>query len=165
VSKIKIINTGGTFNKVYDELKGYLVVPRSNAVIEEIIEKYIRSNQELNLKGMIFKDSLEITNNDRQELCIEIRNNKKVLIIHGTDTMNETAEFIANKYKDEKCIVLTGAMQPYSIDKTEATANFTQALTFLNQTDKKGVYISMHGLNEKHNEICKNRELGKFECQ
>ena len=165
MSKIKIINTGGTFNKIYDELKGHLIVPKSNFAIEDIIEKYIRNNNEFKIKGMIFKDSLEINNEDRKELCIEIRNSKKVLIIHGTDTMNETAQYLADKFKDEKSIVLTGAMKPYSIDKTEATANFTQALTFLGQTDKKGVYISMHGLNKKHDKIFKNRELGKFECQ
>lgn len=164
MSKIKIINTGGTFNKVYDEIKGFLVVPQSNFAVEDIIEKYLRNNLEINLKGMLFKDSLEMTDNDREEICIEIRNSTKILIIHGTDTMNETAQYIFDKYKDEKTVVLTGAMKPYSIDKTEATSNFSQALAFLNETEKKGVFISMHGLNKKHDEIYKNRELGKFEC-
>lgn len=164
VSKVKIINTGGTFNKVYDEIKGSLIVPKTNLAVEDIIERYLRNNLEINLKGMIFKDSLEMLDSDREEICIEIRNSSKVLIIHGTDTMNETAQYIFNKFKDEKTVVLTGAMKPYSIDKTEATANFVQAMTFLNETEKKGVFISMHGLNKKHDEIYKNRELGKFEC-
>ena len=165
MSNIKIINTGGTFNKIYDEIKGQLIVPKSNFAITDIIEKYLRNNFETALKGMLFKDSLEMTDDDREEICLEIKDSSKILIIHGTDTMNQTAQYIFDKYKDEKTVVLTGAMKPYSIDKTEATSNFVQGLTFLNETEKKGVFICMHGLNKKHDEIYKNRELGKFECQ
>lgn len=164
MSKIKIINTGGTFNKIYDEIKGSLVVPQSNFAVEDIIEKYLRNNLQLDLKGIIYKDSLEMTDEDREMICKEISNFSKVLIIHGTDTKNQTAKYIHDKFKDEKTVVLTGAMKPYSIEKTEATSNFVQALTFLNETDKKGVFICMHGLNKRHDEIYKNRELGKFEC-
>lgn len=164
MSKIKIINTGGTFNKIYDEIKGSLVVPQSNFAVEDIIEKYLRNNLQLDLKGIIYKDSLEMTDEDREMICEEISNFSKILIIHGTDTKNQTAKYIHDKFKDEKTVVLTGAMKPYSIDKTEATSNFVQAMTFLNETDKKGVFICMHGLNKRHDEIYKNRELGKFEC-
>ena len=40
--KIKIINKEGTFNKVYEKIKGKLVVSKNNYAIEEIIKKVLQ---------------------------------------------------------------------------------------------------------------------------
>ncbi len=135
-SKITVINTGGTFNKRYNPLSGELEVP---------------------------KDSLEMSDVDRELIVKTIKNckNQNIIIVHGTDTMDLTAKYLDEKIKD-KTIVLTGAMLPISINKIEATLNFSQAIGFLNSNCENGIYISMHGSVKNYKKLIKNRELGKF---
>jgi len=87
----------------------------------------------------------------------------KILLIHGTDTMDKTASFLAKRIKD-KTIVITGAMKPYSIDPVEATANFMLGFGFLQSCNEREVYIAMHGMVKEHSKIIKNKEKGIFEC-
>ncbi|MGB5867991.1 MAG: asparaginase domain-containing protein [Arcobacteraceae bacterium] len=161
--KILILNTGGTFNKVYNQIEGKLVVPQDNYAVETIIES--TKIDYFDIDGIIYKDSLEITKDDRKELVKYIKKTdyEKVIIIHGTDTMGETAKFIAKNIKD-KLIILTGAMIPFSLNRMESTSNLLLAVGYMQQKTKNGVYISMHGNVKKHNKIYKNRELGIFEC-
>jgi L-asparaginase len=93
---------------------------------------------------------------------IEKHETSKVLIIHGTDTMDVTAAYLALHVK-HKTITLTGAMVPFGIDTVEATANFMGALGDLHVREKKGVFISMHGITASHTILFKNREKGIFE--
>jgi len=88
---------------------------------------------------------------------------ENILLIHGTDTMDKSAEFLAKKIKN-KTIVLTGAMQPYSIDPVEATANFMLGFGYLQTACENGVYIAMHGNVKEYTKIKKNKEKGIFEC-
>ncbi|PHO12400.1 asparaginase [Malaciobacter marinus] len=164
MNKLLVINTGGTFNKKYNEQTGTLDVAKDNKAILDILENCARGNLNIDIKGIIFKDSLKINTNDREEIINEIGKYDKILIVHGTDTMDETAKYIEKRVKD-KFIVLTGAMHPYSIDKIEATSNFMIGLSFLNTNDTKGVYISMHGLVKESAKLFKNRDLGIFQCQ
>lgn len=159
---ILILNTGGTFNKRYNPLKGELEVPKDGNAIEAIL-RYC-PNTHYHLTNTLHKDSLEMTDEDREHLLRTIQESPspKVLIIHGTDTMDQTARFLALHVK-EKCVILTGAMVPFSIDTTEATANFMLALGALHVTEKKGIYIAMHGTILEHSHLCKNREKGIFE--
>ena len=163
-TKILILNTGGTFNKVYDELTGKLIVPKNNNAIKIILSKSKISD--IKIKGMIYKDSLDINNKDKKELkkYIEKSNYDKIIIVHGTDTINKTASYLS-KYIKNKRIILTGAMKPFSIEQIEATSNLMSAFGFLLHSNKNNIYICMHGLIKKYNKIKKNKELGIFECQ
>lgn len=160
---ILVINTGGTFNKQYNELNGNLIIKKNNNVVKKILSKSKIENIEI--KGIIYKDSLDITNEDRKLLVKYINQSKyeKVMIIHGTDTMDQTALYIDKHIKDKQ-IVLTGAMVPYSINKIEAVANMMMGYGYLLSNEKNGVMISMHGMVKKYKKIKKNRELGVFEC-
>lgn len=164
MKKLLVLNCGGTFHKTYNELKGELVINNNCETLESILKQTIRGNLDFELKGIIYKDSLEFTTQDREELVTFINEYEKVLIVHGTDTMDITASFIAKRVKN-KTIILTGAMIPYSINPIEATSNLSMSLYFLSQTSEKGVYIGMHGLVKEHNKIYKNRDLGIFLCQ
>ena len=106
-----------------------------------------------------------MTNEDRKLLLDFINQTKykKILIIHGTDTMDQTALFLDQNIKDKQ-IIFTGAMVPYSINKVEAVSNMMMGYGYLLSNKKNGVFISMHGLVEKYKKIKKNRELGLFEC-
>jgi len=162
--KILIINTGGTFNKIYNPLNGYLEIYKKNSAIKKILAT--SKINDTKVVGMIYKDSLDITNKDRKKLAKYINNSKynKILIVHGTDTINNTASYLANKIEDKQ-IVLTGSMIPFSIDPIEATANLILGYGFLTECKKNDIYIAMHGLVKNHKEIKKNRKLGIFECQ
>ena len=159
-SKITVLNTGGTFNKRYNPLKGELEVPTDNIALNEIIESCF--NIDFEIKNVISKDSLEIDNDDRDYLVKIINeSSENIIIVHGTDTIDITAKYLSDRIENKK-IVLTGAMVPMSIKKVEATLNFAQAIGFLNASIQNGVYISMHGCVTNHAKLLKNRQLGQF---
>lgn len=156
-----IVNTGGTFNKVYNPISGELEVPTNSNALQEIVNKFTYN---IELKGLIYKDSLDINSSDREEL-FELINSvpqTEVVIVHGTDTMDITASFLAKKNINKK-IILTGAMVPYSIDSQEATSNLSLAIGYLKATSQNGVYIAMQGVVGDFKTITKNRERGVFE--
>ena len=64
---------------------------------------------------------------------------------------------------NNQTILITGAMVPFSIDSIEANANFSMALGYLLDANKKGVFIAMHGLVNEHKKIFKNRDIGVFQ--
>lgn len=160
-SKITVINTGGTFNKRYNPLSGELDVPKDSIALDEIISYCY--NIDFEVLNIISKDSLEMNDDDRELIVRTIKNckNQNIIIVHGTDTMDLTAKYLDEKIKDKK-IILTGAMLPISINKVEATLNFSQAIGFLNANIENGIYISMHGSVKNYKKLIKNRELGKF---
>lgn len=162
MEKILIINTGGTFNKRYNPLKGELEVPKDGIAVESILQYC--NNTSYELLNIIHKDSLEMTEEDRELIVKTIQTSscRKVLIVHGTDTMDVTATFLALHIKD-KVITLTGAMVPFSISTVEATSNFMMALGDMMNREKNGVYLAMHGAVAIHGSIYKNRQKGIFE--
>lgn len=159
--KITVLNTGGTFNKRYNPIKGQLEVPTDNIALDKIVKSC--HNVEFDIKNIVSKDSLEFTQEDRETILENILNSKndKIIIIHGTDTVDLTSKFIENKIAGKK-VVFTGAMVPMSIDEVEATMNFSQAIGFLNAPIEDGIYLSMHGVVVPASKLVKNRELGQF---
>lgn len=157
-----ILNCGGTLNKRYNRINGALEVPYDNSAIEQILSSV---KEKYGLAGLVYKDSLDMDANDRKTIANIITESEddKFLIVHGTDTINLTAEFLYEVIDAQKCIVLTGAMQPFCIDKIEASLNIGMALGFLTTTDKSGVYICMSGYIKPFEQIVKNKTLGKFE--
>jgi L-asparaginase len=160
---IKIIVTGGTFNKFYNSIKGDLEVKKGVGFVQEIIKKSFKTNIRFSTKGIIFKDSVFFTDKDRERLSEEIKNatTSKIIVIHGTDTIKESALFVEKK-KLNKCIVFCGSMMPYSIDPTEAVSNFTLAFAKVFYCWESGVFIAMNGLIEPICGIKKDRGRGYF---
>jgi len=160
MQKILIISTGGTFNKVYDPIAGDLVIDDTSYAVQEISDKWQCQFELLNIIG---KDSLAMTNQDRLELLsiVTQTEHEKIIVIHGTDTMHITAEYLAD-VEIEKKIILTGAMVPYSIDPVEATANLSSALGYMQLLQDNGVYTVMNGLFGLHEKIIKEKSKGKF---
>jgi len=158
---ITIINTGGTFNKRYNPLNGELEVPSDYKAVKKILKKSL-FQKKYKIVQIISKDSLEFTKKDREFLVKTIKKSKakKIIVIHGTDTMKKSAKSVAKKIKNKK-IVFTGAMKPFEIERIEAVANFMAGVGFL-QNCKNGVYISMHGIIKKWNRIEKDYKKGVF---
>ena len=159
--KITVLNTGGTFNKRYNPITGQLEVPIDNIALDKIIKSCF--NVEFDIKNIVSKDSLDFTQEDRETILKEIQNSTsdKIIIIHGTDTVDLTAQFIDGKVEGKK-IVFTGAMVPMSIDEVEATMNFSQAIGFLNAPIENGIYLSMHGSVIEYSKLKKDRSVGQF---
>ena len=160
MKKILLINTGGTFNKVYNPLNGNLEVDTKSKALDEISAKW---QIDFEVVSIIGKDSLEITSSDRLLLLATINLSKHddIIIIHGTDTMDLSAEYVADA-ELEKRIIFTGAMIPYSIDPVEATANLSAAFGYLQALEKEGVYIAMNGIVAPCDTLTKDRVAGKF---
>ncbi len=160
MKKILIISTGGTFNKIYDPIKGEFTIDEASHALEQIAAKWLCDFEILNIIG---KDSLEITNHDRLELLGTISQSDyhHIIIIHGTDTMDVTAEYLADADL-EKQIILTGSMVPYSVDPVEATANLCSAYGYINCLKKEGIYIAMNGVMGPYDKVKKDRTKGKF---
>lgn len=156
-----ILNSGGTFNKIYNPQNGKLEIPYSNEVIERILQS---ADFDYAIAGVVYKDSQDMDMSDRKMLASIIMESSDdtFIIVHGTDTMGITAEFLSEIFEDRK-IILTGSMRPFEIDNIEATLNFGMAIGFLKAKPQNGVYICMNGLIELSKNIVKNKSLGKFE--
>jgi L-asparaginase len=109
------------------------------------------------------KDSLEFDDTDRQLIssACSSASSDRILITHGTDTMVQTAQYLAAQNL-AKTIVLTGAMIPYKFGSSDGMFNLGSALAFL-QILEPGVYISMNGKIFATNNVRKNLEKGEFE--
>ena len=158
--KILIISTGGTFNKVYNPINGELYIDKESKALDEIASKWLCKFDIINMIG---KDSLYITNQDRLLLLATINHSEydDIIVIHGTDTIHLTAEYLADADIDKR-IVLTGAMVPYAIDPIEASTNLASAFGYLQTLADNGIYITIHGLFASYEKIIKDKKNGKF---
>lgn len=156
---LKIIATGGTFDKHYDELTGKLWF--SDSHLPEVLKR-ARITLPVTLEANKLMDSLDMVDADRQEILQSCLNatEKAIVIIHGTDTMRETAEVLGSA-KLEKAIVFTGAMIPYEIANSDALFNLGFACGAA-QLLPAGVYVAMNGQVFAWDNVQKNRAAGVF---
>ena len=157
---ITIFVTGGTFDKEYNEITGELFFKDTH--IREILELG-RAQLDVKIKKLMLVDSLNMTDKDRGvvlENCVGTKD-KKIVITHGTDTMTETAKFIARE-KLKKTIVLTGAMIPYKFGSSDGLFNLGSAFAFA-QILPSGVFVAMNGRFFDWDKVVKNKNSGKFE--
>ena len=160
VMKIKFFTTGGTIDKVYFDAKSEFEVGEPQ--VREVVEN---SNVafEYEIESVLRKDSLDMTDEDRQLVRrrIEAEPCPLVVITHGTDTMIETAKVLCGI--PNKTIVLTGSMQPARFRVTDAIFNIGSAIGAV-QSLAPGVYIAMNGRVFDPNRVRKNREKNRFEA-
>ena len=157
---IRILITGGTFDKEYDELSGKLYF--RNTHVDEML-RLGRCGLDVDVETLMMVDSLEMTEVQRAlivDACRQCQENH-IVIAHGTDTMVETARAIADGVRD-KTVVLTGAMVPYAFGSSDGLFNLGSALSFV-QSLPTGVYIAMNGKSFPWDDVRKNREAGVFE--
>ena len=157
---IKLLLTGGTIDKHYNQSNGELYFVNSH--LPEIL-KIGRNQAEINIEQLMLIDSLDMNDADREvinEACKKA-SQERILITHGTDTMVETADYLA-KNKLRKTIVLVGAMIPYVFKGTDAVFNIGFALAAV-QILSPGVYITMNGKVFEWDKVNKNRKIGVFE--
>ena len=158
---IRIIVTGGTFDKQYDELTGRLFF-RDTHVPEML--RLGRSRLDVTVETAMMIDSLDLDAAGRQAVvdrCAAAAE-RAILVTHGTDTMVETARALAAAGLEEKTIVLTGAMVPYAFGSSDGLFNLGSALSFV-QVLPPGVYLAMNGRHFAWDAVRKNTASGFFE--
>jgi L-asparaginase len=161
MTAIHLIAAGGTFDKHYDPVAGQLGFAQSH--LPEIVQR-CRLAQAPSLQVLPLLDSLDMGDTDRTRVrnACQTHIATQIVVVHGTDTMPETAHVLAAAALP-KCIVLTGAMVPYSVQGSDALFNLGFALGCV-QHLPHGVYIAMHGEVFTANKVRKNRGLGRFEA-
>ena len=157
---IRILVTGGTFDKEYDEIRGTLSFGDTH--VQEMLRRG-RCLLEVEVQTLMMVDSLEMTEADREAIARNCREapEDRIVVTHGTDTMVETARVLASSVPG-KTIVLTGAMIPYAFGSSDGLFNLGSALSFA-QVLPPGVYVAMNGRCFPWNDVRKNRESGRFE--
>jgi L-asparaginase len=158
---LRLIATGGTFDKRYDPATGLLGFGRESALPALLAQARIEPTPMIETLMLI--DSLDMTDADREQIASACRRSaeRAIVVIHGTDTMIETARVLAAAALDAT-IVLTGAMVPASIERSDAVFNLGFAIACA-QTLHRGVHIAAHGRVFDWNRVRKNREAARFE--
>jgi len=157
---LRILITGGTFDKQYDPLRGELGF--ADSFLPEIL-RYSRCTLPVTLDLVQMKDSLYMTDEDRLHIrrSCTASPEEHIIITHGTDTMVETAQLIGQAQLGKR-IVLTGAMVPYSVNGSDSVFNLGCSIAAV-QFCPPGVWICMNGRLYPHDGVRKNLELGVFE--
>ncbi len=158
--QIRIIVTGGTFDKEYNELNGQLFFKETHL---QTMLGLGRCLLKVSVDIPMLIDSLDMTDADRERIANEIGKctEERLVITHGTDTMTDTAAYIAAKNYG-KTIILTGAMIPYIFGSSDGLFNLGSALAFA-QTLPHGVYVVMNGRYFHWDNVWKNKAIGVFE--
>jgi L-asparaginase len=158
---IRILVTGGTFDKQYDEISGRLYFHETH--LPEML-RLGRCRVPVAIETVMLVDSLQMKDDDRRRILERCRNceESRIVVTHGTDTMVETAAALAVGHLG-KTIVLTGAMVPYAFGSSDGLFNLGSALSFA-QVLPPGVYIAMNGTRFTWDNVRKNRETGVFEA-
>jgi L-asparaginase len=159
---IRILVTGGTFDKEYDELTGRLLFLETH--VPEMLRRG-RSRLDVTVDTVMMIDSLDLDDSGRAEIVARCRAaaERAIVLTHGTDTMVETARALADARLTDKTIVLTGAMVPYAFGSSDGLFNLGSALSFA-QVLPPGVYVAMNGQHFHWDRVRKNRETGMFEA-
>jgi L-asparaginase len=156
--EIKFFSTGGTIDKVLDDIGGCQIGPPTVAAVLESLPLAVGYEVE----SLLRKDSLEIEDADRRLIRDRVASepSRKVIITHGTDRMVETA--LALLRLTGKTVVLTGSMAPFVTRPAEAVFNIGLAIGAIASLPE-GTYIAMSGRIFDPKRCRKNREKGIFE--
>jgi L-asparaginase len=159
--RIRILVTGGTFDKEYDELSGTLFFRDTH--LPEVLSRG-RCMLDVEMETVMMIDSLEMDDDGRARIVARARDCEEhaIIITHGTDTMVDTARALAEARIAGKTIVLTGAMVPYAFGSSDGLFNLGSAVSFV-QVLPPGVYVAMNGQHFAWDAVRKNRESGCFE--
>ena len=167
--KLQIISTGGTIEKTYDEYDG-LLENRTTQLEKRILSRLRLPNCSFEVTPILSKDSLYFDDNDRQLVASTVEEKLNtteigaILVVHGTDTMVKTADFVRLNVPCPKVpIIFTGAMKPMGFDDSDAFQNVTESILAARVCSPGGVYIVFHGRIFTVPFVKKNREKGTFE--
>jgi len=161
IEQIRLLVTGGTIDKSYCPVEGALSFPRTHVLA--MLKQARVALPEDRIQTLLLKDSLDLTEADREIICqaAMAATETKLIVTHGTDTMVQTAERLAAQQL-AKTIVLVGAMVPYTFSNSDGLFNLGLAFGAV-QLLPAGVYLAMNGRIFLWNAVRKNKTQGIFE--
>jgi len=159
ISKLLIITTGGTIDKIYfDDKSDYQIgEPQISQILHAMHVAF-----DFEVSALMRRDSLHLDDNDRKLIrdVVAASETSHVLITHGTDSMVETAAVLQDI--KGKTMVLTGALNPARFRDSDAVFNIGCAVGAA-QSLPHGVYIVMNGKVWDPGKVRKNRRENRFE--
>lgn len=167
---ITLITTGGTIEKTYDEMSGSLENRRS--IVRRMLRRLRLEGTSVNIIELMSKDSLHMTDEDRVRVVEAVRvaggdaskptDSSGIVILHGTDTLAQTGEMVHRDIARPRVpIVLTGAMRPYEMTRSDALQNLTEAIFAVGVLDP-GIWCVAHGRALRFPGVTKDRDHGTF---
>lgn len=163
--KVTIITTGGTIEKTFDEARGHM---RNQAnVLDAMLEKLELPAMEISRVALMNKDSLEMTDEDHQQIVDAVKkahvDSDAILVVHGTDRLAETGEYLHETIGENAThpVIITGAMRPYELRRTDSMQNLTEAL-LATRLLEPGVWCVMHNRALRFPGVRKDREQMTF---
>ncbi|HEV7670961.1 MAG TPA: asparaginase domain-containing protein [Thermoanaerobaculia bacterium] len=166
--RIALVTTGGTIEKTYDERSGELVNRRS--IVQRMLEELRLEDTAIEVVELMTKDSLDLIEEDRAQIAAKVRSLEVetpgrgpsgVVILHGTDTLEQTGERLYSDVPTAVPIVLTGAMRPFEMKQSDALQNLTEAI-FATGVLSPGIWCVAHGRALRFPGVRKDRALGTF---
>ena len=164
---IHIILTGGTIEKSYDPLTEKPEF-RSQSIIPDYLKDVIKAYPYLTYETVSQIDSVHMNDDVRADIAkvIEQTSIKRIIIVHGTSTMEHTARYLEqNLESSDKTIILTGAMIPLKeFAMSDGGFNLGYAIAQA-QTTESGIYLTMNARLFEAGNVAKNTGIGRFEEQ
>ena len=165
--RIAVLTTGGTIEKTYDEYTGALANHRS--IVRRKLARLRLAGAEITVGELMSKDSLDLTDGDRRTILAATQDTlgrdpapTGVVILHGTDTLSRTGELLSSELGDLSVpVVLTGAMRPFAMQRSDGVQNLTEAL-FATGVLEPGVWCVFHGRALRFPGVVKDRSRGTF---
>jgi L-asparaginase len=161
IEQIRLLVTGGTIDKSYCPVEGALSFSRTHLLAMLKQARVLLPEEQV--ETLLLKDSLDLTEADREVICraAAVATELKIIVTHGTDTMVRTAQRLAARQL-AKTIVLVGAMVPYTFSNSDGLFNLGLAFGAV-QLLPAGVFIAMNGRIFPWNAVRKNAAQGVFE--
>ncbi len=168
--RVTLITTGGTIEKIYDEVEGRLSNRRS--IVRRMLSELRLEDRDVSIHELMHKDSLELSDRERQRIVdaallagADDPNNSEqtgIVILHGTDTLSTTGDLLFERIPEPQVpVVLTGALRPYEMKRSDALQNLTEAL-FATAVLPPGIYCVAHGKALPFPGVVKDRSRGTF---
>jgi L-asparaginase len=163
---VTLISTGGTIEKTYDERAGTL----SNAlsIVPRMLARLRLVDTTVDTVALLSKDSLDLTDEDRDRIAESVGRLAAgpdcdgIVVLHGTDTLATTGEVLLARFPQPRVpIVLTGAMRPYEMKRSDALQNLNEAI-FATTILEPGVYCVVHGRALKFPGVVKDYDTNTF---
>jgi L-asparaginase len=162
MQRIHLLATGGTIEKIYSEQKGS--VENADSKIETYLARLRLPDTEVDVTRLMNKDSLEMTDADRQGVLEAVLSkcDAPIVITHGTDTMVQTGMCLLQALPNlAHPIVLTGAMTPLGFESSDGLQNLTESL-FAARVLAPGIYVVIHNQAFPVDHVRKDLEHSRF---
>jgi L-asparaginase len=165
--RLALLTTGGTIEKTYDEDTGELANRRS--IVRRMLDELRLDDLGIETVELMSKDSLDMTEADRARVVEAVgeafaapEGLSGVVVLHGTDTLTTTGDRLLAAFPEPPVpVVLTGAMRPFEMKRSDALQNLTEAI-FAARALAPGVYCVAHGRALRFPGVRKDREKGTF---